>query len=151
MIVKLTLEDALAVARDMRAQDRHAVRALTGANSAEWFAANRWQSEGPAWALLEENGSAIFGLSMHAPWAATAWLVTSPGFDSWRKVVRHCRTVAANLKDTPLHRIEALVMDDWPAAQRFAARLGFKHEGTKRNAGFHGEHFQVWALTREPQ
>lgn len=150
MIVKLTLEDALAVAKDVRDEDRLAVTALLGSYSPEIFAASRWQTEGPAWALFQDNEPvAIFGLSMHSPWSATAWLVAKPSMrpDSWRKLLRHCRTVAANLNDSPLHRIEALVMEDWPAAARFAARLGFQNEGTKKAAGRRHENIQVWGLT----
>lgn len=150
MIVKLTLEDALAVAKDMRPDDILAVTALMGHLSPEVFAASRWQTEGPAWSLFQDNEPvAIFGLSMHCAWAATAWLVAKPEITShsWRKLVRHCRTVAANLNDSPLHRIEALVMEDWHAASRFAARLGFKHEGTKIAAGKRRENLQIWGLT----
>lgn len=151
MIVKLTLEDAIAVAKDMRERDREAVLALLGSNAPEVFAVSRWQTEGPAWSLFQDNEPvAVFGLSQHAPWAATAWLVAKPStsHSSWRKLFRHCRTVAGNLKDSPLHRIEALVMEDWPAAARFAARLGFRHEGTKTAAGRRRENIQVWSLTR---
>jgi hypothetical protein len=38
-------------------------------------------------------------------------------------------------------------MEDWPAAARFAARLGFRLEGTKTAAGRRRENIQVWSLT----
>jgi hypothetical protein len=150
VIVKLTLEDAIAVAKDMRDDDQLAIRALMGSLAPEVFAASRWQTEGPAWTLYQgDEPVAIFGLSQHCAWAATAWLVARPGItgESWRKLLRHCRTVAANLKGSPLHRVEALVMEDWPAAARFAARLGFRHEGTKTAAGRRRENVEVWSLT----
>lgn len=149
MIVKLTLEDALVVTKDMRAEDRFAARALTGSGSAEWIAANRWQSEGPAWCLYQDQEPvAIFGISMHSPWCGTAWLICRPSIDgqSWRKLIRHWRTVAANLKGSPMRRVEALVLEDWAGASRFAECFGMKLEGTKRGAGQAGENLQIWGF-----
>jgi hypothetical protein len=46
VIVKLTLEDAIAVANDMRDDDQLAIRALMGSLAPEVFAVSRWQTRG---------------------------------------------------------------------------------------------------------
>lgn len=148
MIVKLTLADAIAVVKEMRDDDHRAVKALLGNVGDEVVAVNRWQTPGPAWSLFQDNEPvAIFGISMPQEWTGTAWLMMKPNLSgqSKRKLVRHCRTVAANLKESSLHRVEALVMEDWPEAIKFVRRLGFRYEGTKLAAGSRGENFQIWA------
>ncbi len=150
MIVKLCLEDAILVAKDMRPEDRACLTALLGSASPEWFAVSRWQTDGPAWCLYQdEEPVAIFGISFQTKWSGTAWLTCRPhiSHSSWRKLVRHCRTVAGNLPNTDLHRVEALVMEEWGEARKFARRLGFKLEGTRVMAGMNGENVQVWGLT----
>lgn len=150
MIVKLTLEDALAVAKDMREEDAHGIRAMLGGANPEIFAVHRWQTTGPAWSLYQDDEPvAIFGLAEQAAWAVCAWLVAKPSMrpESWRKLLRHTRIVHGNLPGSQYRRVEALVLEDWPAAIRFAERLGFRHEGTKRRAGRDGEDFRIYAMT----
>lgn len=150
----MTLADALAVASAMRDDDRQCLRALTGSDDPEAFAAGRWAATGPAWTLTDADGRplAVFGLSLPTDWQAVAWLVAAEGLQShsWRELIRHARTVAANVIDPAhpqyRHRVEAHVMSAWPAARRFARSLGFVHEGTRRGAGCRGEDFEVWAI-----
>lgn len=150
----LTLDDALFVVRRMREADRHCVRALLGDVSDEIFALSRWQTEGPAWTLIQDGvPTAIYGLSFGTPGVATAWLVASDAMAgrSWRKVLSHSRIIAGNAFSEPsrLHRIQASVLGGWPEAARFAERLGFQHEGTRRRAGSGGEDIQEFGLIKE--
>lgn len=150
-IYKLSLADALTVVGNMREEDRYAMRAALGPVSDEVFAANRWQTEGPAWSMARDGDPiAIFGLSMGNAWSAVAWLVATPAMspESWKKLMRHCRTVLGNARATGLHRIEAQVLDGWPEADRFARRLGFEFEGTRRAAGRGGQDAHVFAILR---
>lgn len=150
----LTIDDALHVVRAMRPQDRAGIVAMLGEIDDEVFAVNRWSTEGPAWTLARADGEplAIFGLQLPNAWTAVAWLVATSamGPASWRKLVRHSRTVAANLMNPAhaahRHRVEAHVMADWTEAQQFAQRLGFEMEGTRRAAGRQGEDVQIWAM-----
>lgn len=149
---KLTVADALLVVGNMREMDRYAAKAVLGPVSDEVFAVNRCQTEGPAWALVDgEVPVAIFGLSMHTKWSAVAWLIATPAMtgESWRKLIRHARIVLRNFKASPLHRIEAHVLAEWPEAVQFAQRLGGTLEGTRRKAGRHGQDVQIWSIVRE--
>lgn len=153
MIRDLTLDDALAVVRGMRAHDRACVRAMLGEIDDEVFAVNRWQSDGPAWSLLQDGAPvAIFGLQLPNAWTAVAWLLARQAISatSWRNLMRHSRTVARNLMEpgnaAHRRRVEAYVMADWTEASAFAKRLGFEFEGTKRAAGSGGEDVQMWAM-----
>lgn len=152
MLRALTLADALSVVSRMRPEDRACVQAILGPVSDEVFAVNRWQSDGPAWTLLDAQGNpqAIGGLAFSNDWSAVLWMVAAQGIgrDSWRKLLRATRTVlqeATNPKNPHYrHRIEVCVM--WAEAARFAQALGFEFEGTKRQAGRGGEDVQIWAL-----
>ena len=151
-ICKLTLADALLVVGNMRENDRYAARAVMGPVSDEIIAMSRYQTDGPAWTMLDEGSPvAIFGLSMHTKWSAVAWLIATPQMnsDSWRKLIRHARTVLGNVGKSPIHRIEAHVLSGWAEAERFAKHLGGTHEGTRRKAGRTGEDVQMWAIVKE--
>lgn len=150
-VCKLTLADALLVVGDMGENDRIALRAVLGAVGDEPIAVSRWQTEGPAWTLLADGAPiAIFGLSMNTKWSATAWLISTPAMhgDSWRKLIRHCRTVLFNMKSSPIHRIEAHVLAGWDEAERFVKHLGGTLEGTRRKAGKDGQDVQIWSFVR---
>lgn len=150
----LTLSDALTVITDMRETDRACLGAMLGEVSDEVFAADRFQSTGPAWTLLDDDGApmAVTGLNMPNAWSATAWLVARRGLkaQSWRKLVRLARTVLANAADAGheqyRHRIEAHVLASWSGARILAQRLGFHYEGIRRGAGRRGEDIEVWAI-----
>lgn len=153
MIHDLTLDDALTVVRDMRDADRRCVAAMLGQVDDEVFAVDRWQTSGPAWSLHQDGQSvAILGLQLPNAWTAVAWLLCRPCISgtSWRKLVRHSRTVAGNVMNPGnaafRHRVEAYVMADWREAAAFAQRLGFEFEGTRRAAGKGGEDVQMWAM-----
>lgn len=152
-ISKLLLEDALRVVSNMREEDRHCARAVLGQVSDSFLAVNRWQTNGAAWSLLQDGEPvAIFGLSQSGEWMAVAWLIATPAMngDSWRKLIRHCRTVKANVfkPGSSVHRVEAHVIGGWDAATHFAERLGFEHEGTRRAAGSRGEDVHMWAIVK---
>jgi hypothetical protein len=148
-VVKLSLADALFVIANMRDEDRLCASAVLGVTTDDVYAVNRWQTEGPAWTLLQDGEpAAIFGLSMHVPWAATAWLIATPRFHSWRKLLRHCRTVLGNMAASPLHRIECQVVTGWPEAEAFARRAGFDFEGVRVRAGRNRQDILLFAITR---
>jgi hypothetical protein len=150
----LTLDDALFVVRRMREADRRCVRALLGEVTDEVFALSRWQTDGPAWTLVQDGApAAIYGLSYGTPGVATAWLVASDAMAgrSWRKVLSHSRIIASNAFSEPsrLHRIQASTLGGWAEAERFALRLGFQAEGVRRRAGSGGEDIHEFGLIQE--
>ena len=150
----LSLPDALMVVTSMRDQDRVCFRAVMGDIGDELIAVNRWQTDGPAWTLLQDGvPAAICGVSFANSWLAALWLVGTPGLtgQSWRKLIRHARTVLRNLSDPRhpeyRHRIESHVLSTWPQASRLVEVLGFRLESTRIAAGRGGEDLQTWAMT----
>lgn len=149
MFRQLTLADALVVASGMRQDDRACLEAVTGDCDAEAFAVNRWQTDGAAWAMYEGGRPVImFGLSRVNPWTLNAWLIGTPGLShqSWKKLLRFCRTVRGNALQTT-RRIECMVLSTWPVAARFAESLGLELEGVKRGAGREGQDILLYAIT----
>jgi len=147
----MTLADALVVVADMRPEDEACIRAVVGEAPGEWFAAERWRTNGPAWTVVQDGEPwAIGGISMPNRWSGVMWLVCRPGMtsDSWRKCIRKTRTVLDNALSPGnafyMHRVEALVLDGWIGARLFVERLGFVCEGTRRQAGAAGENIQTW-------
>ncbi|ALV06701.1 hypothetical protein [Roseateles depolymerans] len=158
-LTELTLADAISVVGRMRDRDRECVRELVGEISDDDFAIDRYRSYGPAWALRDEAGMpwAIGGLTLVSGWTGVLWLVVADGLplQSWRKLVRHTRTILVNAMD-PLNehgrrRVEAHVLASWPQAQALVAQVGMEHEGTRRAAGSTGADIQIWAKVREQQ
>lgn len=148
----LTLYDALAVSNRMRAIDRAGVLALLGPCTPEQFAISRFQSSGAAWCLrIDGEPCAIGGVELVNAWTAVSWIAAVEGMShqSWRKLIRHARTVMRNVLNpsTPEHRprIEAYVLDGWEFASEFAQRMGLHYEGTRWRAGSQGENIQMWA------
>lgn len=138
----LTLSAAVHVAKNMRAMDVECVRAVTTIENPEVFGLNRWQTDGAAWALVNDAGEpvAMGGISQAVPWAGTVWMVATDGMTAtlWKKLIRHCRKVAVNAAKT-IQRIEANVLQGWPEAERFARSLRFELEGVRRRAGRDGQ------------
>lgn len=156
MIRTLTLEDALYVARRMRAEDRRCITQLVGDLTDEAFAISRFQTDGPAWAVMQDGEPVLIGgLQFATPWIAIAWLAATPAtsLQTWGKVLRFGRTVLRNATDpgNPYfkRRVEAHVMSDWAGAVRLARRVGFSTEGTRRAAGRDGEDVHMMALVAE--
>lgn len=139
---KLSLVAAVSVAARMRESDWDCVRAFTTITSPEVFGLNRWQTDGPAWALFNDFGEpvAMGGISQSVPWSGTAWMVATDDMDSasWKKLMRHSRTVFRNAAKV-IPRIEANVLRDWPEADKFARNLKFELEGVRYRAGRNGQ------------
>lgn len=153
MIRDLTLLDACIVCSDMRAEDVACVRAATGREPGEWFAVDRWQSNGPAWTWLQDGMPwAIGGLTLVNDWAGVAWFVARPGLrrSSWIAVVRAMHRVlrASTATDNPQRRrrIEAHVLHGWVGASALARHMGLQFEGLRLGAGARGESFEMWGL-----
>lgn len=151
---ELTLADTLSVVRRMRPRDRECVRELLGEVTDEDFAIDRFRSYGPAWTLKDEHGTAwaVGGLSLVSGWTGILWLVVAEGMQlqSWRKLVRHTRTIILNALDPAnelgRHRVEAHILSSWPEAQAFIQQVGMVCEGTRYAAGSSGADIQVWAM-----
>lgn len=143
----LSLVAAVSIATRMRAMDWECLRAVTTIESAEVFGLNRWQTDGAAWALFNDLGEpvAMGGLSQSVPWVATAWMVATDAMDtaSWKKLVRHSRTVFRNAAKA-IPRIEAHVLHGWPEAEKFASMLKFELEGTRYRAGRNGQDIRTY-------
>ena len=151
----LSLADALIVCAGMRPMDRACLRAVMGEISDEEFAANRWGTTGPAWAVADSGSPvAIGGISFQSSWSGVVWLVATPALrrQSWRKLIRHARTVLRQILDPAhelhRHRVEAYVLGGWEGARALVGHLGFQHEGTRHAAGSRGEDIETWALWR---
>ncbi len=150
----MTLADALIVCADMRPEDAACVRAVCGCEPGEWFAVDRWKTDGPAWTLLQGGQPwLIGGMSFVNAWTGVLWLVARPGVNgqTWRKAIRLARMMLEVLRpDHPMHRhrVEALVLDGWQGAERLADRLGLVLEGTHRAMGANRESVQRRAAVR---
>lgn len=136
----LTLADALHVASRLRQADFDCLQSATSLVTAESFALNRWQTDGAAWTLVDGEPVAIGGLAMAVPWIGVAWMASTDAMTpaSWKKLVRHSRTVFANAAKT-IPRIEAYVIDSWPEAMKYAQCCGFVLEGVRHRAGREGQ------------
>jgi hypothetical protein len=149
----LTLADCLAVVGAMRDRDRECVRALRGPISDDDFAMDRVQAYGPAWSLQQDGRAvAVGGISFQNSWACTFWMFATDEMtrESWRKLIRHTRTVLGNATNPAhehyRHRVEAYTLDGWQGAADLAARFGFVHEGVRKGFGSGGEDMNVWAI-----
>lgn len=158
IVCQMQLADAMSVIERMRPQDWDCLHSLRGFMSAEAFAVDRWGTDGPAWVVMDGAlPVCVGGLTFHSEWLAVAWFIATPDMrpETWRKVIRHARTVFSKASDPSFehyrHRIEAHVMADWAQAQNFAKRLGFSHEGARRAAGRCGEDIQTWAIVGPPR
>lgn len=136
----LTLADALHVAQNMRQADRDCLSTAANITEPESYAVNRWQTDGPAWTLVDGEPVAIGGIAMATPWIGVAWMASTDRMSpaSWKKLVRHTRTVLSNAART-IPRIEAYVLGTWPHAEKFARRCGFVLEGVRHRAGREGQ------------
>lgn len=138
----LTLAAAVHVASNMRQTDVDCLTAATTITDPEVFGLNRWQTDGAAWALHDDNGKpiAMGGISQVVPWCGTAWMVTTDEMDSasWKKLMRHSRKVFFNAAKT-IPRIEAHVLRSWAEADKFARSLKFELEGVRYRAGRNGQ------------
>lgn len=154
MISGMCLSDAVLVCGRMRELDAECLDAFLGSSDVDAFAVDRWRTNGPAWCLTNDRGvsCAIFGLTLHTDWLCVCWLIATDDMTPhlWRELLRHARTVRANVTDSTRpqyrHRVEAHVLGHWHAARRFAGRLGFTHEGTRRAAGRGGQDIETWAI-----
>lgn len=151
MIRDLTLLDACIVCSDMRAEDAACVRAATGREPGEWFAVDRWQSNGPAWTYMQDGMPwAIGGLTLVNDWAGVLWFVARPRLRSWRVVVRHAHDLVRSAvhPDNPQRRrrVEAHVLHGWRGASALVQHLGLSFEGLRLGAGAGGESFELWGL-----
>lgn len=138
----LTLAAAVYVASNMREMDRECLRAATTIEDPEVFGLNRWQTDGAAWSLHDDDGIpiAMGGISQNVPWVGTAWMVATDRMTSasWKKLVRHSRKVFHNAAKV-IPRIEAHVLKDWTEADKFARSLRFEFEGERHRAGRDGQ------------
>lgn len=147
----LDLSAALLVISRMRAMDRACLQALLPGFSDEQFAVNRWQTDGPAWALVQDGEPvAIGGISFTNAWTGVFWLIATDAMrrKQWEFAIRTLDNVLARAQDptNPAYRrrLEAYTLRDWPQACRFAASR-FECEGVKRGAGASGEDIVTWA------
>lgn len=154
----LTLADALSVASEMRQRDRECIQALLGPCSDETFAVNRWQSNGPAWSLYQGGRPvAVGGVTLQSAWSCVFWMYATNDIsrESWRKLIRHTRTVLSNVTrpthEHYRHRVEAYTLPDWTEAGELARRFGFVHEGVRRGYGSGGEDMNVWSIVGPPK
>ena len=150
----MTLSDVITVCADMRPEDRACVRAMCGTEPGDWFAVERWKTDGPAW-TLDQDGQpwVVGGMSFGNAWTGTMWMVARPGVrgETWRKVLRIARMMLTVLRpEHPMHRhrVEALVLEGWTGAERLADRLGLVLEGTHRAMGSNMESVQRRAAVR---
>lgn len=150
----LTLADALAVTTRMRKEDADCLRAVSEVTSPELYALSHWQTEGAAWTLLDgDDPVAIGGVKLPVPWIGVVWMVCTDGMTpaSWKKLLRHGRTVLANAsKQEPLRRVECYVLSTWGKAREFAERSGFELESVRHAAGRDGQDVLTYVYRGKP-
>lgn len=96
---------------------------MIGIGGINWY----WKGVGEAWLVLHEN-------------ANTAKLGTFRAVKAMLEaLLRHC----------DWWRIEAVVRDDWPKAQKFAEKLGFTKESTLRKYCDNGDDAYMYAMVKE--
>lgn len=138
----LNLAAAVYIASNMRAMDWQCLEAVTIIQDPEVFGLNRWQTDGAAWSLHDDQGVpiAMGGISQNVPWVGTAWMVATDQMTptSWKKLVRHSRKVFHTAAKV-IPRIEAHVLKDWTEADKFARSLKFEFEGERHRAGRDGQ------------
>jgi hypothetical protein len=138
---QLDLKEALHIAEHMRRSDAECIRAMAGDFSANTFALNRWQTNGAAFAFYQDGiPVAMGGLAEANKWSAVAWFVACDGIrpESWKKLIRFSRKVFGNAA-LRYRRIEASCIETWPAAMKYAQKVGFKQYAERGNAGRDGE------------
>lgn len=151
----LNLAAAVKVASNMRQCDIDCLTAATTIGDPEVFGLNRWQTDGAAWALHDDFGEpiAMGGISQVVPWIGTAWMVATDVMDtdsaSWKKLIRHSRTVFHNAAKT-IPRIEAHVLRSWSEADKFARSLKFELEGVRYRAGRNGQDILTFVYQGQP-
>lgn len=148
----LNLAAAVYIASNMRAMDWQCLEAVTTIQDPEVFGLNRWQTDGAAWSLHDDQGVpiAMGGISQNVPWVGTAWMVATDRMTptSWKKLVRHSRKVFHTAAKA-IPRIEAHVLGGWQEAEEFAGRMGFKYEGTRSRAGRDGQDILTFVYQKE--
>lgn len=147
-IQTLSLDAAIAIVRNLRAEDLQCFEATMPVFNADLYAINRWQSDGAAWHLLQDGRPVVMGgITMVTPWIGLAWMVVAKGVTqaSWKRLLRFSRTVFKNARQT-FPRIEAHVLGGWTQAGRYASTLGFVLEGTRRRVGRDGQDVLTFAM-----
>lgn len=104
---------------------------------------------GPAWTIAAEDGRviAVGGLSIQWPGFALAWAYVldhsthSERMEAARIGIRKFRESSA----LGLRRIEATTRADFPQAEAFVARLGFKADCLREKYGPDGADHILWA------
>lgn len=137
----LTLADALAVTTNMRQADRDCLRAVSVVEDPQTWAVTHWQTEGPAWTMVDGGVPvAIGGIKLPLPWVGVIWFVGTDRLRpaSWKKLARHAHIVLPNAV-RHLRRVEAHVLSTWPEAKQFAERMGLELEGIRYGAGRDGQ------------
>lgn len=136
----LTLESAVRICLNMRQMDMDCLNAVIGDVDPESFAAERWRLDGPAWAVYQDGVPVLIGgIALVTPWVGIAWMVAANGITrhTWKKVIEFSRKVLSNASRR-IQRIEAHVLASWPAAEKYAERLGFTPAGVKKRAARDG-------------
>lgn len=137
----LDLKAALHICENMRESDAESIRIMTGGFGVNSFAINRWQTEGAAFAFYQDGIPVCMGgLALSTPWSAVAWMVSTEGIsdDSWKKIIRFSRKVLGNAA-LKYRRIDAACLGTWPAANRYAKKMGFSRPVERLNAGRDGQ------------
>lgn len=147
----LSLAASVHIVRNMRDEDRECLELMTGEAPGDAFAVSRWQTNGAAWHLLQDGRPVVMGgICQTTPWSGVAWMVTAKGTspESWKKLIRFSRTVFTNARKT-IPRIEANVLQGWGQAEKYAPKMGFAYEGTRRRAARDGRNVLVFSITEE--
>lgn len=152
MIVQASWEDVLAVALNMREDDRAEVMTTRWSDSPFDFAADCMRLPGTRLAAIAEDGRAVAvgGVALHQPGVGQAWLVGTPAVGSLGVEIAHaCRLAITTLfAEGSLHRIQAYSSATHRRAHRWLRAIGLREESRLPMFGKRGEEFIVFSIVK---
>jgi hypothetical protein len=112
-------------------------------------------SYGVSFSLLAPGGAVLgcMGILPLQPGVGEAWLILSTAFPvaapsrRWAVAARLAEQELTRAMTDDFHRVQTAIPLDFPAGQRFAARLGFRSEGVMRQYGADRSDFLRFART----
>lgn len=152
MIRALTLADAWVITRNLRARDWWAMECLIEGPrmSPDQVAISSCSAPGMSWVQCDdERPFCMFGLEPHRPGVLSWWMLASEDAPREKlsfELVRFARKRCIDaLRAGGTHRVQALVLEDWPEAVRMAEAIGLGCEGRLAHYGIRGEHCLMMA------
>lgn len=154
MIIRLTIDSALYIARRLREPERRERIELLGEFDADAFGVACYQRPGVAYAALNQRLEPVVmgGLQATRPGQAAAWMA---GTDRWpevvREVTRTCRRSLAAALESSVHRVEVVSPAWFEEAHNWYRLLGLTHRAPLPGYGVNGEPWVLFARVRQTE